>query len=206
MNIVHPDDQSIVDYLQQLVHYEDHCWIGGGTALNWYLGQPCDSDIDVFFRGQRVYDKLNNKLTSHYEENHKSWIFTPNQKWAVTERLTTSNAVTYELVRQVSRGDTGRSYKVQLIKRAFYDTPEAVIDDFDLTVCQIVTDGTQLWTGEHFARDVADRRLRFHKLGPNSAKRLVKYWIYGYQPTDTEIARVNSAPNLLWKAAADDYA
>ena len=81
-----------------------------------------------------------------------------------------------------------------------------MIDDFDLTVCQIATDGKQLWTGEHFARDVADRRLRFHKLGPNSAKRLVKYWIYGYQPTDTEIARVNSAPNLNWKAAVDDYA
>ena len=206
MNMVHPDDQSIVDYLHQLVYYEDHCWIGGGTALNWYLGQPCDSDIDLFFRGQRVFHALSSKLNSLYDENGKDWISKPNQLWSVTERHTTGNAVTYNLVRQISRADTGRSYKVQLIKRAFYDTPEAVIDDFDLTVCQIATDGKQLWTGEHFARDVADRRLRFHKLGPNSANRLVKYWIYGYQPTDTEIARVNSAPNLNWKAAVDDYA
>ena len=206
MNIVHPDDQSIVDYLRQLVHYDDHCWIGGGTALNWYLRQPCDSDIDLFFRGQPAYDKINDKLNAHYEENHKGWIWTPNQTWSVAERHTTPNAVTYTLTRQVSRGDTGRSYKVQLIKRQFYETPQAVIDDFDITVCQIVTDGKRLWTGEHFARDVADRRLRFHKLGPSSAKRLVKYWVYGYQPTDSEITMVNSAPDLNWKAGEDDYA
>jgi hypothetical protein len=206
MSIVHADDRSIVDYLQDLVHYDDHCWIGGGTPLNWYLGRPCDSDIDLFFRGQPVFDKLNSKLNAHYEENHKSWIFTPNQKWAVTERLTTDNAVTYELTRQVSKGVTGRSYKVQLIKRAFYDSPQAALDDFDITVCQIVTDGKQLWTGNHFARDVAERRLRFHKLTPGSAKRLVKYWVYGYVPTQTEIAQINSSLDLNWKAALDDYA
>jgi len=206
MSLVHADDRSIVDYLQGLVHYPDHCWIGGGTPLNWYLGRPCDSDIDLFFRGEKVYDKLNNTLNKHYEENHKSWIWTPNQRWAVSERHSTDNATTYTLVRQVSKMDTGRHYKVQLIKRAFYETAQAVLDDFDITVCQIVTDGKRVWTGEHFARDVAERRLRFHKLSPGSAKRLVKYWVYGYQPSDAEINMVNSAPDLNWKVSEDDYA
>jgi len=206
MSIVHPDDRSIIDYLYQLIYYEDHCWIGGGTPLNWYLGQPCDSDIDLFFRGERVFHTLSHKLNSHYEENHNSWIYRQNQKWSVTERHITDNAVTYLLVRQISKADTGPSYKVQLIKRQFYDTPQAILDDFDITVCQIVTDSKRVWTGDHFARDVAEGRLRFHKLSPGSAKRLVKYWIYGYQPTDTEIEQINSAPDLNWKAALDDYA
>jgi hypothetical protein len=205
MSIVHADDQNIIDYLYELVYYKDHCWIGGGTPLNWYLGRPCDSDIDLFFRGQRVFDRLNDKLTSHYEQNHKSWIWTPNQKWSVSERYVTDNAVSYELVSRSSAEAVGRNYKVQLIKRQFYETTESVIDDFDITVCQIVTDGKRVWTGEHFARDVADRRLRFHKLTPGSAKRLVKYWVYGYQPTDADIAMVNSAQDLVWKATQDDY-
>ena len=100
----------------------------------------------------------------------------------------------------------GNSYKVQLIQRQFYETPQAIIDDFDITVCQIVTDGKQVWTGERFARDVAERRLRFHKLSPGSAKRLVKYWVYGYQPSDAEIDMINTAPNLNWKVTQDDYA
>jgi len=206
LNVVHADDRSIVDYLQGLVHYPDHCWIGGGTPLNWYLGRPCDSDIDLFFCGEKVYDKLNTTLNKHYEENHKSWIWTPNQRWSVSERHTTANATTYSLVSHSTATDIGRHYKVQLIKRAFYDSPQAVLDDFDITVCQIATDGKRLWTSNHFARDVADRRLRFHKLSPGSAKRLVKYWVYGYQPTDTEIAEINSAADLNWKAALDDYA
>jgi len=205
MSIVHADDQNIIDYLYELVYYKDHCWIGGGTPLNWYLGRPYDSDIDLFFRGQRVFDRLNDKLNSHYEENHKSWIWTPNQKWSVSERYITDNAVSYELVSHSGAEAVGRNYKVQLIKRQFYDYPEAVIDDFDITVCQIVTDGKRVWTGEHFARDVADRRLRFHKLTPGSAKRLVKYWVYGYQPTDADIAMVNTAQDLIWKATIDDY-
>lgn len=207
MNFVHADDRDIVEYLQGLVHYKDHCWIGGGTPLNWYQGRPCDSDIDLFFRGQAVCDKLNAKLNEHYETNHNGWIFTPRQPWAVTERYVTENARTYTLTKFDKKEDSyGNSYKVQLIQRQFYETPQAIIDDFDITVCQIVTDGKHVWTGEHFARDVAERRLRFHKLSPGSAKRLVKYWVYGYQPTDAEIAMVNSAPDLNWKATEDDYA
>jgi len=94
---------------------------------------------------------------------------------------------------------------VQLIKREFYETPESIIDDFDITVCQIATDGKRIWTSEHFARDVAHKRLRFNKLSAGSAKRLVKYWVYGYEPTELELNTIFAATTLNWSAGDDDY-
>ena len=207
--IVHNLDRPIIDYISSLVYYDNHFWIAGGTVLNWYQGKPCDSDIDLFFRGKRVYEKLNDRLSKLYDDSHTASFnyqppsSTPN--WIVSERHTTDNAVTYTMAKRLAGHTSSQNYKVQLIKREFYETPEAILDDFDITVCQIATDGQRIWTSDHFAQDVSHKRVRFNKLTAGSAKRLVKYWVYGYEPTELELNTIFATTTLNWSAGDDDY-
>ena len=210
--IVHPKDQGLIEWLRGLVNTrktEQQWWIGGGSALNWYNDRPCDSDVDIFFNSEDAYIKMRSKLDQQIDSRVDQWFVSVKGRWSVLNRMETENAVTYE----IAPPDTPEghfpmpnTYKVQLILRQFYDSPQAVLDDFDITVCQIVTDGYRMWTGERFARDVRNRLLRFHKLSPGSAKRLIKYWIYGYEPDAATLQMITDAEGLNWTAGEDDYA
>jgi hypothetical protein len=199
--IIHEKDQELVHLLKSMVRSskQSKWWIAGGTALNWYQGKPCNSDVDIFFRSesgmQRMFDKL-----SEQNQHQNIWENFSPTGYSIQNTMCTENAVTFKI--ECSQ----RSWDVQLVKREYFETAEAVIDDFDITVCQIATDGNDTAVGEWFARDVRNKRLRFHKIGKGSAKRLVKYWCYGYEPTDEEIKKITSDPKLIWQAGDDDYA
>ena len=200
LNLIHPDDHGLVTALQRLC---DGWWIAGGTPLRWYQQRPADSDVDLYFNCQDSYDRMHRKLQQLYD---KGLAGTYNQ-WFNGLRVdrvhTTDNAVTWSM--SITRGnDNADEYSIQCIKRRFYDDPIALVDDFDITVCQIATDGQRVWTGDDFARDVAAGRLRFNTLTPNSGKRLVKYWIYGFTPDDETIQRICDQPQLATRSD-DDY-
>jgi hypothetical protein len=191
-HIAHPSDHAVLDWLMQ---WNPRCWIAGGTVLNWYLQRPCDSDMDLFFSQQTDFEHLQQRLAKiHCQPSLYS-------HWHVTQHRTSDNAVTFV----VQQHNGGPSHTLQLVHRKFYATAAAVIDDFDITVCQICTDGQQVTTGQWFAQDVSARRLRYHKLSTGSAKRLIKYWVYGYEPTDLEISMINNSKDLNWSAGDDDY-
>lgn len=200
--IIHEKDQELMFLLRGMVqsNKQSKWWIAGGAALNWYQGKPCDSDVDIFFRTekgmQRMVDKMNEKS---YHINCFSNGIDPS-RYSIYNTASTENAFTFKIE------SSERSWDVQLVKREYFGTAAAVIDNFDITVCQIATDGKDTAVGEYFARDVRSRRLRFHKISKGSAKRLVKYWCYGYEPTDAEICAVTNSEGLLWTAGDDEYA
>jgi len=199
--IIHEKDQELVQLLKSMVHSskQSKWWIAGGTALNWYQGKPCDSDVDIFFRSQQGMQRMFDNLCKQNQLQNIWQNFSPTS-YSIYNTTATENAFTFKV--ECSH----RSWDVQLIKREYFETAEAVIDDFDITVSQIATDGSYTTVGKWFARDVRNRRLRFHKISKGSAKRLVKYWCYGYEPTDQEIKQITSMPKLIWEAGEDDYA
>jgi hypothetical protein len=101
--------------------------------------------------------------------------------------------------------ETGKIWYVQLIRKNFYPTLEAVLDDFDITVCKIGYDGEQVITRSTFVDDVATRTLRFDTISPMSHKRLIKYMAYGYEPAPSVIADLIASENIDWETKGSDH-
>lgn len=71
---------------------------------------------------------------------------------------------------------------LQLIKLSWFDSPEAVIDSFDLTVSQFATDGKDLIYNPISMIDLARKRLVLHRMQfpASTMRRIVKYSKKGY--------------------------
>ncbi len=152
-------------------------WIAGGACLRWYQGQPVgESDIDIFCssaeQAQRIIDEIKSygRYTTKYESD---------------------NAVTLSYYGK----ESSKSWTLQVIKRRYFRSLKEVIDNFDISVCQVGTAGNDWLIGKHTARDIRERNLRMNTpLQPDAAKRMVKYWTYGYRPVEGLLDAVNSNP------------
>lgn len=199
-DVVHADDRMVIEVLGKL-----RCdyWIAGGTVLNWYLGRPADSDIDLFFRDQTSFDRMRQALE---KVDDIQWTYGTYRPRELSQQriAATDNAITYRLTIDTGKGHD-YSYDVQLIRRSFYATARELVDDFDITVCQVAWDGKRLIASDSFAGDVANRRLRISRIGPNTTKRFVKYWTYGYQPCDADVDMILNATDQNLQAGKDDY-
>lgn len=152
-------------------------WVAGGAALRWYQGQPVgENDIDIFCRSvaqaQRVIESI--KSYGRYSIKYES-----------------DNATT--LSYHSPNGD--RYWTLQVIKRRYFNSMQEVIDNFDISVCQIGTDGNTWMLNKNTAKDIRERNLRMNMpLHPDAAKRLAKYWTYGYRPVDGLLDAVRTNP------------
>jgi len=166
-------------------------WIAGGAPLRWYQGQPVgESDIDVFCANAKqaadVIDRV--KAYGRHYEKFKS-----------------ENAVTLDYN---NKDNYSQKWTIQIITRRYFSTMQEVLDNFDITVCQIGTDGNSWHLGKHTARDIRERNLRMNiPLQPDALKRLVKYWTYGYRPVDGLLDIIQNNPNAKWtfNAETEDY-
>lgn len=183
---VFPGDQEAVSVIEP--DLAQGPWIAGGAALRWYQRQPVvDSDIDVFCRTAAQAMETIEKIKSYnrYQIKHES-----------------ENAVT---ISYHKNDDWAESWNLQVIRKKFYPDIRSVIDDFDITVCQIATTGTEWVLGPSTAQDVRAKTLRFtDHPGPDAVKRLAKYWIYGYRPVPGTIERLINDPMMRWDFRNDE--
>ena len=93
------------------------------------------------------------------------------------------------------------------MKKGVYENLQAIIDRFDISVCQVGTAGNELVIGEYTARDVRERNLRMGMpLHPDAVKRLTKYWTYGFRPVPGLIEAIKENPESKWAFnPAEDY-
>ena len=178
---VHKNDSAIVYKL--INPSSTGPWIAGGSCLSWYNNRACTSDIDVYFRNQKQYD------------TSLDWIVKNHQ---IYNRIDSANAVTLTL-------QAGTLFNIQLIKKAFYQSAEDIINDFDISVCQIVWDGKKLTVGKHFVNDAARKVLRFINFNSNSHKRMLKYMCYGYEPAADTIEKLIHSSIIDWQLMGSDH-
>lgn len=219
MDIVHADDKVFLAQLKSMGP-ERGMWIAGGAPLSWYLGMPVGSDIDLFFEDAESYQHMLDALVRHVErrqsvlQDFTSWIhgnairprFNGDWNLSLSKLMETKNAVTFEAM--FTNGDSSlpKRYQVQLIRRRWYALVSDLLDDFDITVCQIATNLDVVHVGRHFAEDVAKRRLRLNNVTPSTTKRVIKYWVYGYQPDDQLLERLLGDDTQVMEAlSTDDY-
>jgi hypothetical protein len=176
----HSDDLPICNLVKASL--SDGPWIAGGGPLTWYNQQPTlENDIDIFCKDT---DQANDIVK------------TLNTKSGSSMLCQTANAVTFEVYSVAA--DFGRTTrhtfkgrkKVQVITCKYFNSAQEVIDDFDITVCKIVTDGYKYITGENTIKHIKNKELAFTKFTPNSMKRYVKYSAYGYTPSAETFAEL----------------
>ena len=178
---VHRDDVEAVSIIEP--DLKQGPWIAGGAPLRWYQGLPVgESDIDIFCRDARQAQAVIEHIKSYgrYSVKHES-----------------ENALTISYHKLSNWSD---SRTLQVITRRYFSSLEEVIDNFDISVCQIGTTGTEWVMGKNAARDIRERNLRFvDPLMPDAVKRLTKYWVYGYRPVPGTVEAISKNPDAVWK-------
>jgi len=170
----HNDDQEPVSII--CPDMKNGPWIAGGACLRWYQGLPVgDADIDVFCsspeQAQQIIDEI--KSYGRYSTKFES-----------------ENATTLSY-----HSKDSKYWTLQIIKRRYFKNLQEVIDNFDISVCQIGTGGQEWLMGKTTARDIREKNLRMNMpLQPDAAKRLAKYWTYGYRPVDGLLDSVRNNP------------
>jgi hypothetical protein len=162
-------------------------WIAGGAPLRWYQGVAVGSnDIDVFCKNavqaQHVIAEI--KQYGRYNVKHESENASTLEYWDV---------------------DQHKYWTVQVITKRYFASMQEVLDGFDLSVCQIGTCGTEWLLGQSTAKDIREKNLRFvNLLQPQSPKRLIKYWAYGYRPVPGTLESLTSDPEISWEFSNDE--
>lgn len=173
---IHPDDRTIFNKLKL---EKFNAVIAGGAALSWFQHQPVgNKDIDIWFKSKQDFLNMSNHLTGL--EFRKQF----DSEYAETFRAASTGVI--------------EDYRIQLIKQPYTDSPNELIKNFDISVCQIATDNNSWWFGEHFLQDLKNKKLRLIKIKPNSLKRVLKYWSYGFQPDDDLLNNVINNPETIW--------
>jgi mRNA-degrading endonuclease HigB of HigAB toxin-antitoxin module len=190
MPLVHREDLLPVNLIKPSVHGP---WIAGGSALQWYQSQPLAlHDIDIFCAGPEQADQLC-QLISQY--GHSSFVSNNATTFTVTSNL-------YNRPESPSK-----TWRLQVIKKRYFDNPADIIDSFDITVCQVVFDGDKWYLGPSTARDIRQQNLRMtFPLAPDAIKRLTKYWSYGYRPVSGLLNSIVNQPEIRWQFnPSEDY-
>lgn len=157
-------DARILDMIRP--DFENGPWIAGGAALSSYLGLDNDgADIDVWFKNSKQFDEtliaIKSKLTFGNFFNCPT--------------IETGNAITFI-------GDN-----VQLIRMHFFDSLDDVFNSFDLTVCQVATDGKSFRFGKDTITHIKNKELHINNLKSASLKRIIKYQILGFNVPQSTI-------------------
>lgn len=157
-------------------------WIAGGSVIQWYNGNPVnDHDVDVFFQNQAQYTQVRDRIQLYLNDKDTLGL-------SCSLIFTSPNAETFKI----------HSHTVQLIKARFYSSVTELLDRFDIIACKIATDG-HTWFSNHSQTEkhIQKSILDMDKIVSDSAvKRLFKYWIYGFQPTESLIQRIQSCQEL----------
>lgn len=129
--------------------------------------QPIASSFSITKHAATVAS-TNTTYLEHYNNNSGSTAFR------------TKNAITFKKDDFVN--GTNNLPTVQIIIKTTYQSVQQVIDNFDIRVCKIATDGYK-WVYDPMAiSDINNKKLAISIIHDDTLKRFVKYWSYGFQP------------------------
>lgn len=166
-------------------------WLAGGMVRRIYSGHSTDgaADWDIWFANQQQYFSAKDQIL----KLHESLIIAD-----------TPNAITVGLQ---PKGRPGPPVKVQLIQKKFFANAHEVIADFDFSICQLLTDGYTILTGDTTTDDLASKTIRlcdpnFNVSVKGFFNRVLKYTAYGFSPSSELILQMQEiTPDFTWGEA-----
>jgi hypothetical protein len=153
------EDYNLTKVLKPLkLNWEKGPWLAGGSLRRLVMNEPISTgDIDVYFANGRQLENTIKRLGGEINKLHRN-------------RFKNSYIFEYE------------NNKYNLIFKEFYKYPGSVLDDFDFTVCQFISDGITLGFEEFTLEHCKDKaivragtKLLYHA-------RVAKYISKGFHP------------------------
>lgn len=177
---IKPTLENIVD----LIYKHDNLgpWIAGGCGRQVAVGEHKFNDIDVWFRNSFQFEQTKARLNDAFG-------------YEMYETYNSENATTYQV------GD----YKVQLIRRAYYNTVDDVFKSFDFTCCQVGLDKNLQPYGPGL-EDARSSRLVLNNYDSKAfLARYAKYVGYGYVMDPEEFIKIIDREDLNYEFDASVF-
>jgi hypothetical protein len=152
-------------------------WIAGGALVKTFMGEPLDSDIDIFFK---TYDQ---HVDASYALNNYA-KFIKSSKFSET----------FEFTGEYKGVD--KKYTIQLVTFAINNKASELIESFDINVCQIAFDGERVVVADGVIDDIRNKKMKLilNKIThPGSTlKRIVKYAHRGFDVDTKDLDEFNN--------------
>lgn len=162
-------------------------WVAGGAVRRIAERQEnlSISDIDVFFSSEDKY-----KWTKEMIESGARGVW--RKRYTIVKTYDQAKSYRFDVRINTMDDHLGQVVPIQLIKKAFYPSVEAMFDDFDFTICMFATDGANMVCDPRAPKDLIDRKLVMHQPPPKpKPARLAKYCSQGFTPTPGVISTMS---------------
>jgi hypothetical protein len=190
----HLTNISPLEYLIELLPKctENGPWIAGGCLHRTYRKLPLtNADIDVFFKNKEQFEQFVSaiSLTSLFSGyTIESTIYS---EWHCTLTIKYMDV----------------DWKIQCVTFKYFDNIEELFKSFDINVCRIAYDGTNVVYEDGILNQINNNKLKFNKGSiyyPSvTLKRLVKYVKMGYDIEDVDLKMLTHAFYKSKKKAID---
>ena len=180
----HLTNISPLEYLIELLPKctENGPWIAGGCLHRTYRKLPLtNADVDVFFKNKEQIEQFVSaiSLTSLFSGyTIESTIYS---EWHCTLTIKYMDV----------------DWKIQCVTFKYFDNIEELFKSFDINVCRIAYDGTNIIYEDGVLNDINSNKLKFNEGSiyyPSvTLKRLVKYVKMGYDIEDVDLKLLTHA-------------
>lgn len=156
--------------------------LAGGFMTALLQDEKTSKDIDFFFTSEKALKEMMELLNAPPEE---AWAFKG-------YRLHNPEKTALNSLRFLSYVHEGERPPIQLIKLVWYESPEHVIDSFDLTLAQVAATNEALFLNPLAVFDIARKRIVLHRMQfpASTLRRVIKYTQKGYYACPGSLARI----------------
>jgi hypothetical protein len=185
--------------ISHLLDMENGPWVAGGCIRRILCrADKDDYDIDVFFRDEAQLKAVSGEMR-RIEKRVRG------ESEPAAETVWSAFGFKMAPASQCNDADkaTGLMYErsntmvpLQLISKYYFPTITALVEDFDFTICQMVTDGYTVHCPHRSINDLYERRLRISPTssGVRHVARALRYFTYGFEPDETVMKLVETVP------------
>jgi len=180
----HLTNISPLEYLIELLPKctENGPWIAGGCLHRTYRKLPLtNADVDVFFKNKEQFEIFVSAMSLSSLFSNYTIESTIYSEWHCTLTIKYMDV----------------DWKIQCVTFKYFDNIEELFKSFDINVCRIAYDGTNVIYGENILNEINSNKLKFNEGSiyyPSvTLKRLVKYVKMGYDIEDVDLKLLTHA-------------
>lgn len=183
---------DLLQRISPVLDLENGPWVAGGVVRRILTHDAHDAhDIDVFFANE----DQRHRATPRLRELEEEWRKSVNENYTSWPEILVANSSDHGLRHHRS----ATLIPLQLISKQYFTSSEALIDDIDFTICQMVTDGKVITCPHRSLNDLNERRLRISdKAVVKTPSRIFRYFSYGFEPDETVMTVAQKAPERAY--------